>query len=58
MRKTLSIEQVANELNCSGQTVRRLIAAGRLRSFVFGKRRLVKAEDLKSYIHQLGEAGQ
>jgi excisionase family DNA binding protein len=45
-------------MNCSGQTVRRLIATGRLKSFLFGKRRLVKAEDLKTYIHQLKEAGQ
>jgi excisionase family DNA binding protein len=56
MKKSFSIEQVASQLNCSGQTVRRLIATGRLKSFLFGKRRLVRVEALESYIQQLSEA--
>lgn len=53
MSKTLSIEQAANRLSCSGQTIRRLIATGTLKSFLFGKRRLIEERELKNYIDRL-----
>jgi excisionase family DNA binding protein len=53
IHNSLTIEQVANELNCSGQTVRRLIFAGKLKSFLFGNRRLVRPQDLNEYLQSI-----
>ncbi len=50
----LTLEEVANELRVSVQTVRRLIEAGQLRAVRVGRQLRVKREDLDDYIRKAG----
>jgi excisionase family DNA binding protein len=52
IESALTLDQVAQILNCSARTVRREIDAGRLHSVRFGGRRRVLSDDLRNYIAQ------
>lgn len=50
MKLALSVEETAEALGVSSQTVHRLIAAGKLPSFRVERRRLIRPSDLEAYV--------
>jgi excisionase family DNA binding protein len=51
-----NIPEVARTLRNGESTVRAMIAAGKLRSFKIGDRRLIKREDLMKFIEEQASA--
>lgn len=50
-KKWLTVEDIAEELDLTKMTVYRLIAAGAILAYRFGRSFRVKPEDLDTYIH-------
>ena len=48
----LTLQQVADRLQVSTSTVRRLVAAGRLKAVRIGRNLRVRPEDLSKYIEE------
>ncbi len=53
----LSVEQAAETLNCSTDTVRRMIANGKLRAFRVGRLIRLRPEDLQKSLKPVTSTG-